>query len=142
VATSTDDTTELYQWFPKLAKGNHELTSPYDSNYNCVAFALGLPTWRNPQPGHFRDTIRWIEKEFGYRRVRSAKPERGYEKLAIYADNVDVFKHIAKQKGSKWESKLGELQDLTHHTLDLLVGTQYGNVVAFLRRKRQRTPRT
>jgi hypothetical protein len=131
----------MYQAFPKLGKGNHALKSPFDPNYNCVAFALGLSTWRDPEPGHFRDTISRIEKEFGYRRVNDGRPERGYEKLAIYADSNDGFKHIAKQAGSRWISKLGDFHDLQHHTLDLLVGPAYGNVVAFLRRRRRRKRR-
>ena len=141
VASLNDFTTDLYQAFPKLGKGNHTLKSPFDPNYNCVAFALGLSAWQNPEPGDFRETVRWIEKTFGYRRVKNGRPERGYEKLAIYADATGGFKHIARQAGSRWASKLGELHDLQHHTLDLLAGPTYGNVVAFLRRRRQRKRR-
>jgi hypothetical protein len=141
MASLQDFTQALYQFFPKLAEGNHELKSPYDPNYNCIAFALGLPRWRDPEPGDYRNTIRWIQKRFGYKRTRSSRPEPGYVKLAVYASSERAFKHVARQEGSGWVSKLGELHDLRHHDLNLLVGPLYGDVVAFLRRKERKSRR-
>jgi hypothetical protein len=135
VASLQDYTQDLYQAFPKLKASNHRLKSPFDGNYNCIAFALGLPDWTNPQPGDANDTIRWIEKTFGYKRVKSGRYERGYQKLAIYADANMQFKHVARQTGARWASKLGFLHDIQHRRLDVLVGPLYGNVVAFLRKK-------
>lgn len=58
----------------------------------------------------------------------------GYDKIAIYGVSEDDAKHAAKQIGpNQWSSKVGDLEDITH-TLEGLVGDQYGMVMRFMRR--------
>src|SRR5271167_374709 len=92
----------------------------------------------HPEPGPVARTISYLQKAFGYKIATHSRYERGYEKLAIYADTNKVFKHVAKQSASKWLSKLGQLHDIEHSSLDVLVGP-YGNVVRLLKRKRGRS---
>jgi len=73
----------------------------------------------------------------GYAICDSSDLEPDFEKLAIYADDTDVPTHMARQlQSGDWTSKLGELEDIQHLTLDQLSGSQYGRVVQFLKRKR------
>lgn len=63
--------------------------------------------------------------------------EPNYEKLAIYADSTNTPSHMVRQLSSgHWTSKLGELEDIQHLTLDQLSGSDYGRVVQILKRKR------
>jgi hypothetical protein len=125
VATLDEYAYLLYRYFPKLAKGNHRIKSPFDPTYNCVAFAAGLRVWKEPSvdqfgvAGHWDEdlqkedslarTIRYFQQKLGYKVTRSARYEPGHEKIAIYADDKNEFKHVAKQSRSNWVSKLGQL---------------------------------
>jgi len=151
VATLEQYSHLLYRYFPKLAKGNYKIRSPFDPSYNCVAFAAGLRVWKEANvdqfgvKGHWdKDqqeeqsltrTVRYFQQKLGYRVTTDARYEPGYEKIAIYADDKNEFKHVARQTRSRWVSKLGQLHDIEHKSLDLLVGP-YGNVVRLLKRRR------
>jgi hypothetical protein len=77
----------------------------------------------------------------GFELSDNDKLERGYEKIAIYADAGGVPTHAARQLDSgKWTSKLGRLEDIEHDTLSSLQGPSppaYGEVRQVLRRRRQ-----
>ncbi len=74
--------------------------------------------------------------QLGYAVCDTSDLEPGYERLAIYADDTNVPTHMARQLPSgHWTSKLGELEDIQHLTLDQLAGSDYGRVVQFLKRK-------
>ncbi|HEV3083903.1 MAG TPA: hypothetical protein VGY66_29240 [Gemmataceae bacterium] len=64
--------------------------------------------------------------------------ESGFEKIAVYALASGAPTHAARQLPSgAWLSKLGDLQDIEHQTLEALEGRDYGKAVRFLRRPRQ-----
>jgi hypothetical protein len=66
----------------------------------------------------------------------TADLEPGFERLAIYADETGAPTHIARQLPTgHWTSKLGELEDIEHLTLEQLSGSDYGQAVQFLKRK-------
>lgn len=72
----------------------------------------------------------------GFERCADGVLELGIEKIAIYADGY-IFKHVARQLADgKWTSKLGTLEDIEHESLKALCGDEYGEVVAFMKRKR------
>ena len=59
--------------------------------------------------------------------------EPGFEKVALYALG-DEPTHAARQlPNGEWTSKLGQLEDI-EHTLEGLVGAEYGSVVQLLQR--------
>lgn len=126
------------------------MTSPEDVKYNCVAWAAGRAEvrrrwWPAPSPFYYwpveprQETVSGFIRAFGhlgYAACDTSDLEPGYEKLAIYADDTNMPTHMARQLPSgHWTSKLGELEDIQHLTLDQLTGSDYGRVVQFLRRK-------
>jgi hypothetical protein len=141
---------ELSRLFPKLESEPYEITSPEDTKYNCVAWAVGPDEvgrkwWPAPSPFYYwpvepRDeTITGFIIAFGqigYTVCDAEDHEAGYEKLAVYADETGSPTHMARQLHSgRWTSKLGDLEDIEHVTLDQLSGSDYGRVAQILKRK-------
>jgi hypothetical protein len=143
-------TAALARLFPKLNSAPYQITSPEDARYNCVAWAAGPAEvsrnwWPAPSPFYYwpaeprEETIAAFVQAFGrlgYAVCDSADLEPAYEKLAIYADENETPTHMARQLVSgHWSSKLGELEDIEHVTLEQLGGSDYGRPVRFLKRK-------
>ena len=59
--------------------------------------------------------------------------ERGFEKVAIFADDQGFPSHAAQLPNGRWTSKLGKLEDIEHEIL-ALVGVEYGSVAVVMRR--------
>jgi hypothetical protein len=142
---------DLARIFPLLESASYKITSSEDVRYNCAAWAAGPSEirrrwWPAPSPFYFcpaeprEETIEGFIKVFGrlgYAICDTSDLEPSYEKLAIYADETNVPTHMARQLPSgHWTSKLGELEDIEHQTLEQLSGSDYGRVVQFLKRKR------
>ena len=142
---------DLARILPQLQSAPYEITSPEDVRYNCVAWAAGQAEvrrrwWPAPSPFYYwpleprEETVAGFLRAFGelgYSACDNGDLEPGQEKLAIYADDANVPTHMARQLPSgEWTSKLGELEDIRHLTLDQLTGSDYGQVVQFLKRKR------
>lgn len=133
--------------FPRLTPSNHAVTSPVAAEYNCIALATGdHDHWWWPDPSGVsywphsvprEESIEAFQQAFaslGYEPCDSAIPEPGFEKVAIYASQC-LPTHAARQtRDGRWTSKLGELEDIEHDTLELLTGGAYGHVAAVLRR--------
>lgn len=66
--------------------------------------------------------------QLGFKPCSTRTPEKGVEKVALFALR-DKPTHVAKllAKG-KWSSKLGQFEDI-EHTLEALHGPFYGTVV-------------
>src|SRR5271168_1376075 len=140
----------LARIFPLLESASFKITSPEDVQYNCVAWAASPSEtrrkwWPAPSPFYFwpteprEETIESFRKAFGrlgYASCDTNDFEPGYEKLAIYAGEDNVPTHMVRQLSSgHWTSKLGELEDIEHQTLEQLSGSDYGRVVQVLKRK-------
>lgn len=64
--------------------------------------------------------------------------EEGLVKVAIYADEEDIPQHAARQLADgRWVSKLGDLEDIEHTTLDALEEGVVGRVRLYLQRPRR-----
>ncbi len=138
---------DLRRAFPNLTPENHAVASPRTDEYNCIAFAAGnqsLWWWPDPvglsywPPSAAREesvaAFRRAFSSLGYEPCALSEPEPGYEKVAIYAIGGTPT-HAARQlPNGRWASKLGELEDIEHATLDVLVGTVYGDVAIIVRR--------
>lgn len=62
--------------------------------------------------------------------------EEGVEKIAIYSVG-DEYMHAALQLASgKWTSKMGPDEDIEHDAPENLTGPCFGQVTAFMKRKR------
>lgn len=139
--------------FPSLKGGKgYRNTSPDTVVYNCLSWALGIDwAFYSPEPlcagyvwfyGVEREwsdkTITKIVENHGYQLSDNYDLEEGFEKLAFYYDENDVPEHFARQlPNGKWTSKLGNLNDIEHDTLESLLGSEgYHRVGKVFKRRR------
>lgn len=134
---------------PNLTDDVCEIKSPFDKNYNCIAFAAGdnqnwwWPTeddfWpTEPRALTFSAFIKAFETK-GFVPCDDGLLEAGYDKIAIYGkdrgDGVAIPTHAAIQLADgKWASKLGKCEDIQHATLEAVNSPAYGAPVQFLKR--------
>ncbi len=134
----------LTDLFPKLTDENHEITSPRTINYNCIAWAArNTDRWWQPgvywpiessREDHGIGNVVAAFTSQGYEECDDGEPEEGFEKLALYGSAM-MYTHAARQlPDGKWTSKLGQLEDITHSTTDVIEGGDYGEVVQFMKR--------
>jgi hypothetical protein len=137
--------------FPYLDESSPIETSKKTRTYNCFAYAAKDNTKRwDPDPffqyywppnvprDHTLNSVLRVYKNQGYAECIDGSNEPGFEKIAIYAKTAHagvIGTHAALQlESGEWTSKLGDLEDITHTTLDALNGPCYGTVVRFLKR--------
>lgn len=134
--------------FPNLRPAEYEITSPPSNEYNCIAWAAGhSDAWWEPDPANLYywppgqprrlelDTYVRAFAALGYAHCHTGDLEPGVEKVALYADAMGTPTHAARQlRNGRWTSKLGQLEDIEHETLDCVSGPDYGAVAIFLRR--------
>jgi hypothetical protein len=139
---------EAEKCFPRLAKGDYNLTSPKDKTYNCVAWAVGDKThfWYDlkikgyywPPGARSADTLDGWKDVFeihNYSDSNSDDYDPELEKIAIYIGSDGAPNHVARQTASgTWSSKLGKGCDIEHDTLDVLEGEEYGTVGVIMQR--------
>ncbi len=146
---------QLHLEIPNLATAEWRIQSPYDDNYQCIAWAacrtdrMWWP-WDNTRfywpPGFAKlptlspvpveNFAAVFERMFGYRNCPGPEFELGYQKIAIYANGMAGVTHIARQRllGRRWLSKLGSEEDIVHDTLADVGGTSYGAAVHYMKR--------
>jgi len=134
--------------FPNLTNNNHLIASPKTDNYNCIAWSFEVNSkcmWPSTT-GYYWPfetiTIDPLENmlagylENGYEKCDSPDLEAGFKKVAIYV-GPEGPRHAALQlESGKWTSKLGNLEDIQHDTLECLESEAYGKAVVFLRKRR------
>ncbi len=148
---------QIIQAFPKLALDSYfELTSPYNSCYNCIAWAYNLDNrWMWPNTGGyvFLDGIHYWPSDHvldcnvdnfieafsfkGYIICDGPDFEEGYRKIALYvAKGTKECTHASRQLNNGfWTSKLGKSQDIQHGTPYDIEGDSYGEVFCFMKRE-------
>ena len=118
-------------------KGEFEVTGDATSQYNCIAWSLGVTSrWINP-PATL-GTCDQLNAQYGYYRMNGLDFSRhsGYEKVVLYgkknaAGQITEFTHQARQlRDGTWTSKLGRGVQIRHVTPDALDGNSYGVPVA------------
>lgn len=137
----------LRELFPLLTDENFEITSPRTIKYNCVAWAANtMDRWW--QPGVYwpvessRDDYgigNLVEafRSLGFEECDSGTLEAGFEKLAFYGSGL-MYTHVARQlSNGKWASKLGQLEDIIHTTVEAISGADYGEVLQYMKRSIQ-----
>ena len=148
---------EMLHEFPNLANSNWFIKSPYNDKYRCITWAacstdrLMWPHrdywWFPGLPLAAIDVEAPVEyfvqgfKLLGYEQCESRAFEFGYQKVAIYANDLGAT-HMARQHfwGRGWLSKPGKLEDILHHQLEDVEGNmsrsagEYGRVAQVLRR--------
>ncbi len=134
--------------FPNLTDDNHLIMSQETDNYNCIAWAYEVSNKRmwpgdldsfwppRVTGGDELEAIIQLYLDSGYEKCESGESEEGYKKVAIYV-NGEGPQHAALQlESGLWTSKLGDLQDIQHDTLQGLEGEEYGNATLFLKKRR------
>jgi hypothetical protein len=144
---------DIRRRFPSLTSDNHQETSDEDFNYNCLAFVLGdfNNWWQPPEefekhshapgiywpPGFPTDstleTVTAIIRLHGYTVEIDRDSEPSAPAIAIFASG-DEWAHFAKYSDGHWYSKVGRDHDISHSSLILLEGPDYGKVVRILSR--------
>lgn len=140
----------MEQVFPGLRGSRYEEKSPSTVNYNCIAWAAGETHrcwWPIDHPRYYWPIhiskeesipcfLRTFQEEFGYEVCPDGQLQRGYEKVALFVDAQQIPTHMARQLPTGvWTSKLGDFQDIEHHTLEALEGNTYGTVARYMRRR-------
>lgn len=136
--------------FPGLNSTNYLVTSPKDSQYNCIAHANGdsskkwdgtsfpLPGYYWPSAAKRGDGIESLESCFqaqGYERCDNGEVEIGYDKVALYVDDVCGWTHASRMEpNGEWSSKLGSSHDIKHRSPHCFGGSEYGRVFYFMKR--------
>lgn len=133
--------------FPKLNDQNHSISSPASDSYNCVAWAYEVSDkkmWPGAQGYYWPpdvagddelQTLMQLYIDEGYELCDNGKREDGFKKIAIYV-NQEGAQHVARQlESGRWTSKLGDLEDIEHDTLEILEGRDYGKATVFLRKR-------
>ena len=140
----------LQQLFPGLRTTSFDVTSPRDVRYNCIAWAAGdTRRWWWPGETPFSYWPNGLAREesvtsfveafatLGYELATSGEQDPAYEKLVIFASSDGIPTHMARQlPDGSWTSKLGALEDIAHAELEGVAGSDYGQAVAFLQRRR------
>jgi hypothetical protein len=144
------------------------VTSEATIKYNCFAWSvdegdrwweptdMGGYYWPPGIPKTYRlEAIIQLYQGMGYVEIdepdgRWREYEVGCEKVAIYADNNSIVRHVARQISDEhvsrlrwernwvgqWTSKLKEHEDI-RHGLEALEGRHFGYVVVVMRRNSQ-----
>jgi hypothetical protein len=133
--------------FPRLKSDGFVIMSPWNINYNCIAYAAEDSSnvwwpirgtfWPEQAPNELTESafVRAF-KTIGYERCRSLRLARGYKKVVLYIDSSGSPTHMARQlPNGKWTSKLGESEDIQHNSVEGLGGTIYGEPKLVLRKR-------
>jgi hypothetical protein len=133
---------ELESIFPALAVDGYALSSPDSPAYNCIAWAVGEShRWWEPgiywpvQVGNDLAALVRLFASLGYDPCEDEVLESGYEKVALYAGELDDWTNAARQlPDGWWTSKLGQGADIVHRSPQALEGSAYGQVRAIMKR--------
>ena len=142
-----DNLASLVSFFTDLRPNDGTITSDETAANNCFAWAAGEKycrwepghTWLSASGSDALENYVLNYKLAGFVDSNSEAYEPGFEKIAIYANLDGEATHAARLKGESgvWTSKLGDLEDIDHHSLHCLNGTgpyDYGTVAVFLKR--------
>lgn len=138
---------DFEELFPGLYTSEYKITSPFDTSYNCIAWAANDTTvcW-DPDPFGQYYWPTSVERQYTIEAFCNAYKLLGYEqcdandfnpdeeKIALFADESGIPTHAARQLPSgRWTSKIGRMEDI-EHDLHALQGEEYGYVKVILQR--------
>src|ERR1700690_209001 len=142
---------------------DHNDVSPATPQYNCIAWAAGenhrrwwpadwdratyyWPPHLNREPFGGQTLPNFIAafKSLGYKKCWFSWRQSGVEKVAIFGTAKHVPKHAVRQLESgewHWTSKCGvSHEDIKHKNLFNMTGSEYGKIIALLKRRRDGKP--
>jgi hypothetical protein len=141
---------ELERLFSGLANASpkYEIRSERTDSYNCIAYAVGVETicwepfnepdtfWPKVAPKDFRITsLIDAYRSIGFEVDANGEWKSDREKIALYARPSGEYGHAAVlRKPGCWASKIGELEDIEHGTLEAVNCEAYGAFHCFMSR--------
>jgi len=139
--------------FPELVKIGYEKTSEDDIGYNCIAHAaddktnwwecypcgpINIPGYYWPPNARYGYDVGALVSAFeaiGYMLCDGPEMEPGFDKIALYANDLDEWLHAAKLRpDGSWSSKLGEFEDIAHEKPNDVAGEINGWATKFMKR--------
>ena len=135
--------------FPNLSADNYEITSAEDKGYNSFAWAIGINSYRaepnisfeihswpsDVPPQETLEAFTAFYSWHGYEICDNADSEPGFDKVALYVDSDGRPTHAARQLATgKWASKIFDVEDIEHDSLECLEGEMLGYAVRFLKK--------
>lgn len=152
----------LEQQCPGLAAADYSVTSGSTTAYNCVAWAVddfeqcwsptpsipsGAGEVRAPIGGYYWPddlpalmgiaTLRELFRRRGFEECETTEHEDGFEKVAIFGDEI-ICQHVAVQRPDEpWTSKMGDNADIRHADASDIECGLVGHLQAVLRRNIQ-----
>lgn len=142
-------------WCPRLRGTNWRITSKATKRYNCIAWAVGdtLKRWDKGKGNHWPhgvdaeylfDCLVKAYMAVGFSKCTITEGrvyDKDYETVVLYGSD-GLWDHAAKLlKNGKWSSKLGDCEDIEHPTPESVGGTDYGEPLVYMRRRRPRRQR-
>ncbi|MFT3909943.1 MAG: hypothetical protein QM737_10990 [Ferruginibacter sp.] len=141
---------QIARYWPNLAANYHK-TSEQTIDYNCVAWIVNqtdnpidfsVDEEGDPLPDADLTSAPYKAyfESIGFTECENGDLEEGFQKIAIYEFPDGQFAHVAKQlENGHWSSKIGELEDIEHYSLNALEyenynGECYGVVKFFMKR--------
>ena len=150
----------IIKLFPGLEHDEKfKVSSPEDTNYNCIAWAYKLfqDRWMQPPNGAYipmLDAISWWPdcgcedmsirslvaafESVGFISCSGFEHEKGYIKVALYWNPLNGrWTHAARESrsGDYWMSKLGVGNDIQHKDPMSIEGDTYGKVFCFMKKE-------
>ena len=149
---------------PKLKEDMQwHITSPADSNYNCVAWVFrkkDFNIWPDVEDGEkqyynqYGGSVRWPSQYADNAKLETFTQffndigfidcemnwsnELGYNKIALYSiDNVNMSHVSFEGNNNLWCSKLGRTYDIVHSNPFSIECDIYGHVVKIMKAKLQ-----
>ncbi len=125
----------ISEHFPNLTSNKFEYTSLKTDDYNCIAWALDkVDEWMQIRDmGRLiYESQRYIDlfRQHGFEECDWYDSNRDFRHIAVYIDTkTGRFKHVARQlPDGSWTSKLGEWEDIMHHSPFSLIGKSYKRI--------------
>ena len=108
---------DLEHLFPGLAADGYALSSPESTAYNCVAWAVGEShRWWQPgiywpaSPGNDLAALIGLFASLGYHPCDDHDLEAGYEKFALYADDLGEWTRGPAARGRLVDEQAGTIR--------------------------------
>lgn len=128
--------------FPKLKSTKHQVTSPRNPQYNCIAWAAHTTNcWWWPARDAFwppgapmTDNISSFHAAYntlGFIPIEEAEIPNYREIIALMGNGTTVKHAMRLLPDGMWSSKLGKLFDISHE-INSLEGHEYGVVIGFM----------
>lgn len=145
----------IEEWCPRLKGTNWRITSRSARRYNCIAWAAGdnRRRWDIGKGSYWpKGAIldycfsclvnAYIAEGFSVCTTEEGRAfDDKFDTVVLY-ESSGYWEHAAKLlKSGMWSSKLGDFEDIEHPTPESVGGTDYGEPLLYMRRKKSLRPR-